>query len=47
MNDEYMIWDCLYETEFRLIDATPRRINNDCRNVWIEVGIVLAVIMTF
>ena len=40
-----MIWDFLYDTELRLVDANPRRISNDCGSVCIEVGIVLAVIL--
>jgi len=29
-----------------LVDANPRRISSDCGSVCIEVGIVLAVILT-
>ena len=41
-----MVWDCLYEIELRLVDANPRRISSDCGSVCIEVGIVLAIILT-
>ena len=46
MNDEYIVWDCLYETELRLVDANPMRISSDCGSICIEVRIVLAVILT-
>jgi len=48
MNDEYMIRDCLYEIGLRLVNANLRRISSDsdCGSVCIEVGIVLAVILT-
>jgi len=45
MNDGYMIWDCLYETKLRLVDANPKRIRSGCGSVCIDVGIVLAVIL--
>jgi len=35
----------LYETELRLVDANPKRINSDYGSVCIEVGIILTIIV--